>query len=167
MNLPSRSNLTHLLFIAGVYAKAVDGIFEIIGGVALFFAHPGQINSIVQFLTQPEISEDPHDLIAGFLRHSAGHLTSGAMTFAALLLLVHGVIKVGLVAGLLKRKLWAYPTAMIGFGLFTVYQIYRYAFTTHSNWLLVITVLDVYVVVLTWLEYRHVRAASTKLEGPE
>ena len=76
--------------------------------------------------------------------------------FAAVYLLGHGVIKLWLIIGLLREKLWYYPTALVVFGLFIVYQLYRYSFT-HSIWLLLITIVDLVVIGLTWHEYRYLR----------
>ena len=58
------------------------------------------------------------------------------------------MVKVVLVWALLRRYLWAYPIGIAAFSLFLVYQLYRYSHT-HSTWLLVLSLLDVAVVVLT------------------
>lgn len=79
-----------------------------------------------------------------------------AQHFYAWYLLSHGVVKLGLVAGLLLRKLWAYPTTIVVLGLFIFYQIFRYA-QTHGTGLLLLTVLDILVVGLTFHEYRLMR----------
>jgi uncharacterized membrane protein len=68
--------------------------------------------------------------------------------FAAYYLLGHGVVKLWLIVGLLKMRLWYYPVAIVVFGLFAVYQLYRFSFT-HSLSLVLITVLDLAVTVLT------------------
>jgi uncharacterized membrane protein len=154
MDLRKRDKTVHVLFDIGVIGKAVDGVLEVIGGVALFFVTPDQINWMLRVLTQHELSKDPHDLIAGVLLRSAHQLSSGTKVFAALFLLWHGVVKVGLVFALLRKQLWAYPTAIVAFGVFLVYQVYRYSHT-HSVWLLALSFLDVFVIVLTWLEYRR------------
>ena len=77
----------------------------------------------------------------------------------ALYLLSHGVIKLFVIIGLLQQKLWYYPTALVIFGLFIVYQLYRFSFT-HSPWLLVLTVLDIIVMWLTWHEYSYLRRTN-------
>jgi uncharacterized membrane protein len=77
--------------------------------------------------------------------------------FAAVYLVWHGVVKVGLVIALLQKRFWAYPAALVAFGLFLVYQLSRYA-QTRSAWLLVLSVVDVFVIVITWLEYKRLRA---------
>jgi hypothetical protein len=68
--------------------------------------------------------------------------------------LSHGVVKLWLIIGLLRQKLWYYPLAAAVFGLFIVYQ---YSFT-NSLWLLVLSAVDVAVIALTWHEYRYLRS---------
>jgi uncharacterized membrane protein len=156
MNPHGQEKTIHRLFKISVVGKAVDGVLEIIGGALLFFVTPDQIGGLLRALTQHELSEDPHDLIAHFLLRSVQHLSSHTQFFAAMFLLWHGVVKVGLVVGLLRRHLWAYPTAMVAFGMFLAYQLYRYSHTG-SVWLLALSGLDVLVVGLTGIEYQHLR----------
>ncbi len=146
----------HLFFDVTLWFKGVFALSETIGGIAAFFVSKQLLISFVLWVFKDEFAEDPHDLIANFLLHSAQGLSIGAQNFAAIYLLAHGIIKLWLIIGLLRKKLWYYPTALVIFGLFVVYQLYRYAFT-HSVWLLLITVLDVIVIVLTWHEYTYLR----------
>jgi uncharacterized membrane protein len=157
LRIGRKQKIVHLLFNIGVIGKGVDGVLEVLGGVLLFFVSPAQIQFIVRMLTQHELSEDPHDLIAGYLLHVAQHFSTSVQIFAAAYLVWHGVVKVGLVAALLQKRLWAYPAAIGAFVLFLIYQLYRYAHT-HSAWLLVLSAVDVFVIVITWLEYKRLRA---------
>ncbi len=142
----------HSIFIWGVALKAFDGFMEVAGGIALLFTGP--LARFAEVLIQNELIEDPHDFIATHLQHALPVLIANSGWFATAYLLSHGVIKVFLAAGLLRDKVWAYPTAIIVFILFIVYQLYRYAFT-HSPFLLLLTLLDLAVVWLTWHEYRY------------
>ena len=154
-----RGKIVHVLFDISVIGKGVDGVLEMVGGVLLFFVNPVQINSFVRTLTQHELSEDPHDLLAGYLRHAAQHFSVDLQIFAGVYFLFHGIVKAGLVIALLQRRLWAYPAAMLAFALFIVYQFYRYTHT-HSVWLLLLSVVDLFVIVLTWFEYKRLQASS-------
>jgi Predicted membrane protein (DUF2127) len=93
---------------------------------------------LVQAITQAELAKDPRDLVANYLLHLAQNLSIGAQRFTAFFLLSHGVVKLWLIIGLLRQKLWYYPLAAAVFGLFIVYQLYRYSFT-NSLWLLVLS----------------------------
>jgi uncharacterized membrane protein len=149
-----KSQFTHHLFNISIIAKGVDGVLETIGGILLFFISPKQIHSIIQRITQHELSKDHRDIIANYLLNTTTHLTKGVTTFAAMYLLWHGIVKIGLVAALMLKLRWAYPAAIAAFTIFLGYQLYRYSHT-HSPELLVLSVLDVLVIILTWLEYKR------------
>jgi uncharacterized membrane protein len=74
------------------------------------------------------------------------------------------VVKLWLIGDLLRGRLVYYPIAIAVFGAFIVYQLYRFHFT-HSIWLIVITVIDALVIVLTASEYRQLRSRPA-LEPP-
>jgi uncharacterized membrane protein len=110
----------------------------------------------VNTLTQEELIEDPGDFIAGHLSQMASQLSIASKEFYAFYLLSHGLIKLALVAGLLRGKLWSYPASLVALSLFMAYQVYRYSYT-HSVGLLVLTILDAAVMVLIWHEWKVVR----------
>ena len=59
-------------------------------------------------------------MVANFLLHSVQNLSIGTQDFAAIYLLGHGVIKLWLIVGLPRKKLWYYPASTVVFGLFVV-----------------------------------------------
>ncbi len=143
----------HDLFLVSVWIKGIVGLLQLAGGVLLLFLHQNQLVRLAVLLTRPELAEDPRDTIALFLRHSAEQFGHGTQTFASIYLAVHGLIKILLVAGLLRRRMWSYPASLWVLGAFVAYQCVRYA-QTHSPWLLALTALDVVVILLVWREYR-------------
>ncbi len=145
-----------LIFIISVMLKGISATLEIIGGILFFFT--GAITSLVHFLVQGELAEDPADRIANFLQQYIPYLAQHSQLFTAFYLLSHGVVKIFLVVGLLRNKLWAYPLAIVVFLLFIVYQVYRYIHT-HSVFLIMLTILDLLVVWLTWHEYKTIKKA--------
>lgn len=163
MKFRDRDKTIHVLFDISVLGKAVDGVLEIVGGTLLFFANPEQINWMLRVVTQHELTEDPHDVLAGIFIRSVQNLSTGSRVFAAVFLLWHGTVKVGLVMALLRKHWWAYPLAIVAFGLFLAYQVYRYLHTG-SVWLLALSILDLFVIVITWLEYKRLRT-SYELRG--
>lgn len=152
-------NTREVLFLVSVWFKGIDGLLELIGGMALFAVSPELILRVVSVLTQDEITEDPRDLVANALRHFARHLSFATEHFMAVYLLVHGVVKVILVWALLAGALVAYPVAMVMFAGFLIYQLYRYNIT-HAAGLLLLSALDVVVIVLVFLEYRALRLGA-------
>ena len=156
------------LFEIGIILKGLNGLAELFGGLLLLFVTPADIHHLVTTLTQGELSEDPNDVVARYLLHTANGLTGNAVIFGAVYLLVHGAVKVVLVVALLLNKLWAYPSMIIVLLIFIGYQLYRIALNP-SVGLIALTVFDALIVVLTWREYRrqrrippgHLRAAET------
>ncbi|KQU79902.1 hypothetical protein ASD99_24825 [Mesorhizobium sp. Root695] len=146
----------HQIFEIGVWLKGAHALIECIGGILLYVVTTDAIASWVNALTQEELIEDPTDFIAGHLSQMASHFSIASQEFYAFYLLSHGLIKLALVVGLLRGKLWSYPASLAALGLFMVYQVYRYSYT-HSIGLLVLTVFDAVVMVLIWHEWRIVR----------
>jgi uncharacterized membrane protein len=144
----------HRLFKIGVLIKGADGILEIIGGLLFLLLQQSALNTVTVFLTAHELSEDPGDWIANSLRHAVENLSLDTRLFASAYLVIHGLVKVFLVTGLLRGKMWAYPTALAFLGAFVFYQSYRFVHT-HSIGLLILTAFDLVVVSLIWLEYRR------------
>jgi uncharacterized membrane protein len=140
-------------FRISVTLKGLDGLLETIGGLVLLFVRPATIDHLVRFLTQHELSQDPHDFLARHLLRSTGHLAHGSTLFAALYLLSHGLAKVVLVAAVLREQLWAYPGIIVLLLVFIAYQLYRLAYRLTLG-LSLLTVFDVFVVWLTWREYK-------------
>jgi len=141
------------IFKVTLVLKGLDGVLELVGGVLFLMVPPNRIGSVVRLLTQHELAEDPDDLVANALTRLAGELTASATLFAALYLLLHGLVKVVLVWAVLRDKLWAYPW-MIGFlVVFILYQGYQ--LTSAFSWgLVLLTVFDIFIVWLTGREYR-------------
>lgn len=140
----------------GIIIKGIDGTLEIIGGILVLALSPHAIRGITQFLTQRELSEDPHSFIAAHILKAGEHLAQGHNLFAAAFLLTHGLVKVVLVTCLLLNKLWAYPWALGVLGLFLIYQIYLLVSRpTFGMWFL--TILDIVIIWLIWREWQKVR----------
>ena len=147
-----------------IILKGLDGILEVIGGVALLILSPASIEHLVRFLTAHELAQDPHDYIARHLLHSASLLSRSATVYGGIYLLSHGVAKVVLIGFVLKDKLWAYPLIMGLLGVFIVYQVYRLTYRV-SFGLIALTLFDMLVVWLTWREYRIKRRRLVPTTG--
>ncbi|MDA3887764.1 MAG: DUF2127 domain-containing protein [Allgaiera sp.] len=146
----------HQVFRFSVVLKGLHALTEIVGGLVFYLVSAPAILHWVNVLTQDELTEDPRDFVATHLVNAAQHLTGGTQSFYAFYLISHGLIKVVLVAGLLREKLIAYPLSLIALGAFIVYQLYRYSYT-QSFGLIVLTVFDLIVIVLVWHEWRLLR----------
>jgi uncharacterized membrane protein len=151
-----RGDLLDRAFLIGIVLKGLDGCLEVIGGLLLLAVSPTTIDTLARALTQHELSEDPHDLLANHLLHYTGNLTGSVVHFGAAYLLSHGAVKIVLVAAVLKNYLWAYPLMIVFLLAFIGYQLYRLTFAP-SVGLVALTVFDAGVTWLTWREYQRQR----------
>ena len=146
----------HQAFRVSVILKGLHALSEIAGGLLFYAVSAPTVLRWVNLLTQEELTEDPRDFIATHLISAAQHLTGATQSFYAFYLVSHGLIKVALVAGLLREKLVAYPLSLAALGAFVVYQLFRYSYT-HSFGLILLTIFDLVVIVLVWQEWRLLR----------
>jgi uncharacterized membrane protein len=149
----------HIAFEASLVLKGAFALAEISAGLFTYLVTPKIVFDLVQAITRTELTEDPRDFVAGHLVHAAQGLSVSGQHFVAFYLLSHGIVKLWLIIGLWRGKIAYYPAALVVFGLFILYQMYRFSFT-HSPLLLLITVLDGVVIWLTWTEYQHLRRIS-------
>jgi uncharacterized membrane protein len=143
----------HRIFQLSVLLKGAHALIECAGGIALALVSTSAITRIVNQLTQEELIEDPHDFVAMHLLALAKGFSVQTQHFYAFYLLSHGAVKLLLVVGLLRNKLWSYPASLVVLGLFILYQCYRYTYT-HAAGLVVLTAFDLVVMLLIWHEYR-------------
>ncbi|HTS21050.1 MAG TPA: DUF2127 domain-containing protein [Casimicrobiaceae bacterium] len=153
-----------LLFRLCLSFKALLSVLEIVAGVLGFVLSQHAIVRFVTVLTQDELTRNLDDWFAQSLRQAAEDLSIGSQRFAALYLLSHGIVKTTLIVGLLRQRLAYYPLSILAFGLFVVYQLFRFQ-TTHSMWLLILTAVDIVIIAMTVQEYRYLRQRSQPMAG--
>lgn len=151
-----REQRIHTLFQVGVLLKGAHALIELVGGVALYLFSTATIVALINRLARAELIEDPSDFLARHMLQFAEGFSGSAQSFYAFYLLSHGLVKIVLVAGLLREKLWAYPASFAVLGGFIAYQLYRFSYT-HELLLIALTVIDIVVIVLAWHEYRLLR----------
>lgn len=161
------TNWLDRVFAVGIIGKGLNGALELVGGVLLLLVSPDRIHRVVVALTQGELSEDPRDFVATHLLHTAAGLSADATLFGAIYLLIHGLVKVVLVAALLRDKLWAYLWMIGVLGVFIAYQLYRIVLDPTAG-LIALTVFDVLIVGLTWreLKQQHRRREDSSSTAP-
>ena len=149
------------IFFISLVLKGLDSLLEILGGVLFLFT--GTVTTLLTFLIQKELIEDPTDFVANQIQHSLPYFSGHAQSFGAFYLLSHGIVKIILVVSILRGKFWAYPAMIVVLFLFIIYQLYRFSYT-HSSFLLLLTLFDLLIIVLTWHEYRVVKKHLFKVD---
>lgn len=152
-----RKSMLHVMFWIGICFKAIDGVLETAGGVALLIVTKQYIRNLVLAVFRHELLEDPNDPIVHFVLKYLHGMSVDTQKFAAVYLLAHGLVKLGLAASIFSRKLWAYPLAAVVLSLLVIYQSIRFL-STHSILLLLLTLIDVGIIALIWPEYRRASA---------
>ena len=147
-------NAVHAAFKVSLFFKGAFALVEIAASIFAYFVTKQFLIDLVQGITAAELSEDPRDFIATHLFHAAQDMSVSSQRFTAIYLLAHGVVKLWLICGLWRKKLGYYRAAIAVFIVFIAYQVYRYHLSP-SLPLLLITILDVVVIALTWIEYRN------------
>jgi uncharacterized membrane protein len=146
----------HRLFVLSVGLKGFYALAEIASGLALYFIAHDSIIRVINRFTTDELVHDPHDWLGTNLLGFARGFSLESQHFYAFYLITHGVLKLAVVIGLLRERLWAYPSSFVLFSAFIAYQLYRYSYT-HDFGLVLLSILDLLVIVLAWHEYRLLR----------
>lgn len=146
----------HQVFEVSVLLKGAHALIECAGGIALALISTDTIVAYINWFTQEELVEDSKDFLARHLIALAQDFSVETKHFYAFYLLSHGIVKLALVVGLLKGKLWSYPASLVVLALFILYQLYRFSYT-HGAGLIFLTVFDIVVMGLIWHEYGVVR----------
>jgi uncharacterized membrane protein len=156
MDTDSQPTLVDRLFRIGVALKGVDGLLEVLSGLALLVFPVAKLQSWVATIATYEIGEDKHAVIATFILKLDNKIDPHIQVFAVVYLLVHGSIKLFLVAALLRRQYRLYPIAIAFLVIFIFYQAYLISLN-HSITLAVLTLFDCTIATLTYIEWRRHR----------
>jgi len=152
-----QAGTTERLFKVAVTIKGIDGGIQLLGALLLIMVPPTVIGGLANTIVTRDLVGDPNGNIARHLETAAAHFTGGSNRwFAISYLLLHAVIKLGLVVALLRKVLPAFPIGMVVLAAFVVYEVWR-ATRTGSIALPVFAAIDVVIIVLIGREYLQLR----------
>ncbi|MEO7364181.1 MAG: DUF2127 domain-containing protein [Candidatus Saccharimonadales bacterium] len=151
------TDLFDKVFEGGIILKGISGALEFLGGLLLLFVSPAAIHNFLVMITQRELIDDPHDVVANLLLQSTAHIGSGGRAFIIIYLWIHALIKLIAVIGIIKNQLWAYPFSLISLGALMIYQVYTIFFVQVSVGMILLTIFDVFILWLIWREYGKVK----------
>jgi uncharacterized membrane protein len=152
---------TERLFRIALLLKGLDGAAELVAAIVLLFVSGTAVHGLVAEIVSRDLLGPPDGFLARHLVAGTAEFASGNRTFVVLYLGLHGVVKLALVAALLRRWLPAYPVAAVVLGVFVVYELYR-AVHTDSVVLPLLAVLDILIIIMVVREYRLLRAVRTE-----
>jgi uncharacterized membrane protein len=148
----TRERDIRLLFYVSVGGKGLISFFEVVAGVTVLFIAPTLIAQFLNSIAQSELTHEPNNLIAKIVVDILQNIDIPSSIFIAVYLLSRGIVKLGLVAALLKEQLWAYPASIFVLGCFILYQLYQIV-ATHSLAIVGLTLFDLVVVWSIWAEW--------------
>lgn len=99
----------HEIFQLSVLLKGAHAVLECASGLALAFASTSSIVDTMAWLTQDELIEDPNDFVATNLLRMAQDFSVTTKNFYVFYLLSHGIVKLFLVAALLRKQILGLP----------------------------------------------------------
>jgi uncharacterized membrane protein len=128
--------------------------------VALLLVSGATVQRLVVDVLSRDLLGPPDGTLTRHFVAGTAEFASGNRTFAVVYVGLHGVVKLALVAALLRRWLPAYPIAVVVLGVFVVYEGYR---ATHTGSVLLpfLAVLDIAIIVVIAREYRLLHRQRT------
>ncbi|EKD43412.1 MAG: hypothetical protein ACD_72C00289G0003 [uncultured bacterium] len=146
--------IIHYLFLSAITVKAFNGTVEVLGGL-LFLFFGREVENEIYLLVNYEFAGPGNGIIAKSVVALTNGLVISTDHFVAFYLLFHGLMNFALVAAIYRKKMWAYPAAVILFSLVLIYQFVRLSMD-YSTGLAVVSFIDLLMIALTWLEYKRI-----------
>ncbi len=160
----NRERRVRMFFRAGVVLKGLVSLFEIAGGILIFFVPVSVVTDFIAYIAQGELLDDPNSIIAPHIISFAHQFSYASSAFIGIYLLSRGAIKLVLIIALLRDKLWAYPSALVVLGSFVIFQTYEIVMT-RSVPIIVLTVFDLGVMWFIWREYQILKEHRRTLQA--
>ena len=158
MNEQGEERVVHEVFLVSVIIKGLISVAEVLAGLFVLIIPPQSLIAgtllILNYL--------PNAYLQSKLMTEVSHFTSGTAMFVALYLLSRGLIKVGLVWGLLTGKLIAYPLSLFVLACLVAYQTYQILTPPLSLIILGVTIFDLFVMYFVYREWQIVLTHEDK-----
>lgn len=149
-----RSSTLHVAYLVAILIKGFDGAGEALAGLVILITGPERLYEWVIRLTAPELAAGRHPAIHAIQR-GAERLVEGPHGFVIFYLLVHGVLKLGIVMALLRGGgRWVFPAASAILAGFVIYMSWRLSIRW-SDWLLGFALFDLLTLALVLNEWRN------------
>lgn len=158
-NVCKNKGLVHVSFEIGLFFKGINGLMEILGGTFLLFLSQYRLNRLTHFLTHRRLFENHNNIVANSLITLGKSFSVNTQHFVVFYLMSHGILKCILIYLLWRKKLWAYPLTIVSLLLFIAYQLHRFTIT-HSVFLILLTIFDAAIILLTYLEYKRIKFSN-------
>jgi len=154
--------VAHRVFLLGLILKGLNALVELVVGSVLLVVPLELIRTWVTAWVGWLATFVPPDWtprLASFVEHMA----PGGVAFVAWYFLSHGLLKAFVIGCLVRGKRWAYPLGIVVFVAFGIYQTWEYI-RTAGVFYIVLDFLDVGLIVLTAMEWRHATHKASSVD---
>jgi uncharacterized membrane protein len=153
----TRRTATDRLYFVGISIKGIDGIVELILGLALLLVPSLPHTALEAAASKASSGTIPFgQFISNYLENLDGTLSHWGTWLVIAYLTTHGAIKVLLVVCLLLRLHRVYPAAVAVLGAFLAYEVYLF-YVKPGVTLGFFIVLDAVIIYLVIREYRQLK----------
>jgi uncharacterized membrane protein len=156
-----KSILEHKLVKLVIYFKGAVGILQAVAGTILLLIGPNTLSSIIEKSLEGDI-EKSNGLIHRTLVYLSKTLSADIHIFAALFMIVHGLVFIAAVFALIHKRRWAFPAAGLLLIFFIIYEVYHLS-REFSFIMMILTLIDIVIFILISLEYRRLRMTEKEL----
>ena len=154
-SLAKRLPLLHYVYLGAILIKGIDGALEAVAGIVIALAGPERFYAWLIRISAPELAGGGHPALHA-IRNGAQRLAEGSHEFVVFYLLVHGLLKLGVVIALLKGGgRWVFPVAAVILAGFVAYLSWHLA-ERWSGWVLSFALFDFLTLALVLNEWRNV-----------
>src|ERR1700742_223900 len=148
-----KSSAMHKAYVFTLGVKGFDGALEMLAGLVILLTGPQRLYRWVVRVTAPELYDGSHVAAVHAIRKGAEHLDTTGAHFVEFYLVVHGLLKLGLVLVLLRGGgRWIFPVGTLILLGFISYMGWRLS-EQWSNWLLGFALFDVLTLALVLNEW--------------
>lgn len=146
----------------GVGLKGLDGLFELIVGIALLIS-PSIIHTVLTAIVGHAHKHHGHayHFIGEYVARLDQDLAKSGLVFLIIFLIGHGIIKLVLVYCLFRKITKVYPYALFVLVLFFMYQVYVLVQDPLSLALWFFTILDIVIIWLVYGEWKDLQEEVT------
>ena len=157
MDTKERNILTEILFHLGMWWRIFYGFLRIVIAIILLQHIGTPLSDLFLKIMSHELIQDPNDKVIQLINHLPYLVTY----YLAFYFMFWGAIDIFMSILLLKHKLWAFPVAIYMIVIFIVYEIFRF-FQTHSQMLLAVIVMDIFIIWIISREYKKLKSSPKK-----
>ena len=156
----------HRVFIIGIVLKAMNVLAELVISAILFTLPIDRLRGFAVRLAGGARLEwfRSHNFIN--IGRIETWIAPDTKAFFSWFFLSHGAIKAVIIVCLIAGWVWAYPLGIAVFIGFVVYQIIEMTQRTHAVLYLFLTVIDIFVIGLTFNEWHHARRRKASARAP-